>query len=55
MMDRIEALKTSVIQTAWKRGARPAIKAHTPVIDNDTAVQQICKFERGLFGQGRGA
>ncbi len=50
--------KTNVIQNAWRSGGRPqlhgwvfdaatgAIEPHTPPIDNDAAMMQICKFHK---------
>jgi carbonic anhydrase len=54
--------KTSVVQNAWQRGSRPSIhgwvfdlrsgliKTQTPAIDNNQAMQEICKFHTGVVG-----
>ena len=52
--------KTSIVQNAWKRGARPYIhgwvfdlnsgyiRPQTSMINNDVAMQEICKFQHGV-------
>ena len=49
--------KTSIVQNAWKRGARPYIhgwvfdlhsgyiRPQTSMINNDAAMQEVCKFQ----------
>ena len=52
--------KTSIVQNAWKRGARPYIhgwvfdlnsgyiRPQTSMINNDAAMQEVCKFHHGV-------
>ncbi len=54
--------KTSIVQNAWKTRARPAIHGwvfdlatghihpQTGLIDNDAAIQAVCKFHNALAG-----
>ena len=54
--------KTSIVQNAWKRGARPYIhgwvfdlnsgyvRPQTSMINNDAAMQEVCKFHKGIVG-----
>ncbi|MCE9659316.1 MAG: carbonate dehydratase [Burkholderiales bacterium] len=54
--------KTSIVQEAWKRGVRPWIHGwvfdlstgfihpQTGMINNDAAIQEVCKFHTGVVG-----
>lgn len=53
---------TDIVQGAWKKGARPWIHGRvfdlnsgfihpqTSMINNDAAMQEVCKFHKGIVG-----
>ena len=54
--------KTNIVQNAWKKGSKPWIHGwvfdlnsgfihpRTSMINNDAAMQEVCKFHNGIVG-----